>query len=449
MKTHLSFLVVAMACGTAYACGGSTTSNGQPASTTNPETDDGGATNPPPSSGDDGGGSQQDAAPPPDHGAPSNQYPAFAPDMGQLVKNGGLIMKAPIVVNITYNSDPGQAEFDAFSDAIGDTKYWSALNAEYGVGPSKSGTANHVHIADAAPQSIDDNGLQQKVIDNAGKTWPAPTDNTIYAFWLPPGTSLDFGGGQDACSAGVGGYHNQVDVNGKTTSYAVVPSCSFGGSPKDSSTMSMSHELNEAATDPQPQTNNPGLVGFDADHLAFDLFQQFQSENGDACEFFRDSFYQEQAPFPYWVQRQWSNQSAAAGHNPCVPAAPGPYFTVVPLNKETVKVDLSNFGGSSQTPTMGYHIPVGQTGTFQIGFNSDADTGGPWTIQAVEGNPAAGSKSTHLKVSVDKTSGQNGEKAYVTVTVNSAGRTKAELVTVVSTLKTAKHYMPILIGSEP
>ncbi len=45
------------------------------------------------------------------------------------------------------------------------------------------------------------------------------------------------------------------------------------------------------------------------------------------------------------------------------------------------------------------------------------------------------------------TQGQNGEKAYLTVTVNTAGKTSTELITIVSTQAGVSHYMPILIGN--
>jgi len=79
-----------------------------------------------------------------------------------------------------------------------------------------------------------------------------------------------------------------VTVGTVTTSYAVVPSCDFKIVPTaaDQSTASMSHELIEAATDPQPNATEPGYVGFTATSFAFDYFQEFQSETGDACELF-------------------------------------------------------------------------------------------------------------------------------------------------------------------
>jgi hypothetical protein len=461
MRTDHSFVVVAVVCGALGACGGSVAGN-PPNQGTPDAGDDGGMGMPTPDAGTGNPeGSVSDAMEEPavDHGAPSSTYPAFKPDMGQIVDNGGITLSSPVVVSITWNSDSSQTMFDQFADEIGASKYWATTTTEYGVGPAMSGMANHVHMTTAAPASLADSDLQGMVMTNAGVAWPAPTTQTIYAFFLPPGTSLLFGGGGgggggDACMQGIGGYHDQVMANGQTVAYAVVPSCTFGqGTPaNEQSTMSMSHELIEAATDPHPQDNNPGYVGFDPNHFAFDDFQRFSSETGDACEFFRDSFYQQmETSFTFWVQRTWSNQSGAAGHNPCVPVPAEPYFNVTPLDLATVNIDESQLGGPAMAPTKGVHILGGQTATFQVGFYSDAATSGPWTIKAVSGNPVAGggTASTALTASVDKSSGVNGEKAYVTVTVKTPStRLKGELLTIVSSLNGTDHYMPILIGSE-
>ena len=199
---------------------------------------------------------------------------------------------------------------------------------EWGIGPATGGAANHVHITTAAPATLTESqstsDFQTMIATNAGVAgsgWPAPTPETIYAFFLPPGTSLlmdsGFGGGgaQDACSQGIGGYHMAATVGTATPAYAVVPSCNFGGgnSAAQQSTMSMSHEIGEAATDPYGQ--NPGVIGFD--NFSYTYFQTFSEENGDACEFFvyggDSAFYEDKetapAPFDYWVQRLWSNKA--------------------------------------------------------------------------------------------------------------------------------------------
>jgi hypothetical protein len=178
---------------------------------------------------------------------------------------------------------------------------------------------------------------------------------------------------------------------------------------------------------------------------------QFQSENADLCEIYRDSYFRPKGDgdFTSMVARQWSNKSALAGHNPCVPVPSGAYFNTTPLDVEDITLDLSRFGAGAKFRSKGYKILVGETKTFQIGFYSDAATT-PWTIKATEANAfSRGSSTTHnLDVTIDKVSGQNGEKANVTVKVLTAGRTKSELLTIVSTQGTTQRFMPILIGSQ-
>ena len=50
---------------------------------------------------------------------------------------------------------------------------------------------------------------------------------------------------------------------------------------------------------------------------------------------------------------------------------------------------------------------------------------------------------------IDKTSGTNGEKAWIDVTVTTSGALfKGEIITVTSTLNGVSHYMPIWVSNE-
>jgi hypothetical protein len=454
------------------ACGGSTSNVGAPAPSPEAGVDEGGPVTTPVEAG-----APVDAAPDADHGAPSTTYPAFPPSGGQL-QNSGETMSAPVIVAITWSSDPSAASFDSFADTLGGTSYWTQTAGSWGIGPVTSGMVNHVSVTTAPPATMTETDTSsdfQNMISMyagvAGSGWPAPTSNTIYAFFLAPGTSAQLSGGpgsapSDACAQGIGGWHSGMSVGSVTTTYAVVPSCSFpgGNTAAQQTTMSMSHEINEAASDPQGN----GVYGFEDDSFAFDYFQDFQSEDGDACEFFvsgpDSSFYEDvettPAAFDYWVQRIWSNKSFTAGHNPCVPVPSGAYFNVTPLDMQTVSiVNPQGPGGSSSSSNFtskGYKALAGASVTFPIGFYSDAPTSGPWNISAYAGNPLTGSQDqlaqynkSSVTVSLDKKSGQNGEKAYVTVNVKTTGSLfKGEIVTITSSLNGVDHYMPIWIAGQ-
>ena len=389
-------------------------------------------------------------APPPvdsglDHGAPSDVYPAFKPDLPQLADNGGTTLTSPVIVTVTFAGDPNADLYEKFGDSIGASAYWKAVTGEYGIGPAVSGASNHVRVSGTPPATMSARDISTFVATNAGTGgWPAPTANTIYVLYMSSATKVLSFGGADICSTPVGGYHSATRGSGRSVAYAVLPQCK-GASGATTTTVAASHELGEAAVD--PFQNNPGWVHFDAPHLSWELFQQFNDENGDACEFYLDSAYLEgAADFPFNVQRQWSNVSAKAGKNPCVPTPSDVYFNTAPLALEDVTADLSSVGLPSSVKSKGYHVAVGETKTFAVGLWSEAKRT-PWNLKVFEGNPAFGAVPSTMTLSIDTVKGQNGQKALVTVKVNSATKYRAGIVTVESYVFGQNHYMPILIGN--
>ena len=119
MRAHLSGFAVVALCTAFAACGGSTTSGGAAVADSGTS---GEAAPPAPEAGAaQDAGTEAEAEAGLDYGAPSSTYPAFTPDFGQLQYNGGYVMKNPVIVPITWNSDPSQASFDQFADAVGQT----------------------------------------------------------------------------------------------------------------------------------------------------------------------------------------------------------------------------------------------------------------------------------------------------------------------------------------
>jgi hypothetical protein len=296
----------------------------------------------------------------------------------------------------------------------------------------------------------------------------------VYALFLPPGTSLQLqtagaGASSSACQDGIGGYHGAVTFpwGAPDIAYVVIPSCR----PKDSpvpqlSTLATSHELVEVAANPygtDRSAANLGWYGFDDRHFAFQYYNGLQGELADVCQLVSPVFSMGDASFPYLVQRIWSNASGAAGHDPCVPAGDQPYFNVTPFGLDDVEVTIPrelNGGIARRQTTKGLRLGDGQTGQFTVGFYSDRPTGGPWTLAATPGNPVlsaagadgdplAAANPSSLRVELDRTSGQNGQTARVTVTVDSTGAAfHGELLTLTSTLNGVNNRMPIWIGAE-
>jgi len=374
------------------------------------------------------------------YGQPSTTYPAFTPWMAQLSNNGGPILSAPVVVTITWDVDTGRSTFESFGDAIGSSPYWSAAVGEYGVGAATSGDANHVHISTTPPTQWGDSDVQTFLQQNIGTVLPAATAQTVYVFYIAPGTTFIFGNG-DACNS-IGGYHDDAQINQQLVAYAVLPNCASDSK----TTQYASHEIGEAATDPHP-SGQPAYYGFDDPYLAFHEWQRGNDENGDACEFFKDSFYVESQPFQYQVQRLWSNKQGPLGHSPCQPYT-STYFNVAPLGIGDITVDLSQEGGPANFTTKGFTCALNATCKIPVGIYSDGATG-PIAVSVAESNPLVNPVTGRLTLSIDpqKTSGVNGEITYVNVTVNQKGPLNAEMLTVITQLNGVSHYLPLLVAN--
>jgi hypothetical protein len=141
-------------------------------------------------------------------------------------------------------------------------------------------------------QVIDDSAIQTTLKHWIAQdpSFPKPNANSLYFIYFPPGTTITLD--SDSSCQTFGGYHN----NDGNVFYAVEPFCmSSGGglSQLDFFTLTSSHELCEAITDPVPGNGWYWLQD-----------QQHQGEIGDICESAPNA---EERINGFVVQREWSN----------------------------------------------------------------------------------------------------------------------------------------------
>lgn len=429
----VSTLLVSLPCLFA-ACGGST----QSAASTSQG--DAGST------GADGGtfdaAPVPDAAPDVDNGAPSDTYPAPHPALPEVVSNGGPTLAAPRVVAVFFPGYDYKTQIIDYLSKVGATPYWKAAVGEYGVGALTAGTA--IELTEMPPSSISDSDIQNWLtgkLSGMDAQFGAPDTSTIYTIFYPTSTTISLQG--SASCVAFGGYHNNVDLGGKSYAYAVIPECvkfhALTG--LDVITGTTAHELIEAVSDPYPQTN-PGYTGLDDDHAAWE-FALGGGEIGDMCSPFDTSFYKP-AGFDYVVQRGWSNAAAKAGKDPCVPGIPSePYFNSAPVLPDTITL---HFGGQSLT-TKGVKVPVGMTKTIEIDLFSEAKTSGPWTVTAKQPTRAGAPATPTLDLKLDRSTGVNGEKLHLTITTLKAATYGAATFEIVSQLGDQKAYWVGMVGN--
>jgi hypothetical protein len=350
-------------------------------------------------------GTSIDATPdsPPD--APPDAAFAEAPHPAapQAQSGGGPVQTAPVIQPIFFAGDSAmQTQVEGFLGALATSEYWHTATAEYGVGGLT--ILPTIVVTEAAPTS--DTALQAFLRSHADGThagWPTPSVNTNFAVYTPAGVSVSTPFGT-SCQA-FGGYHDETTTTtGGPLVYSLLPRCDPS---LDSLTIVTSHELVEAATDPLPFTQ-PAYQNTDTEHAIWMFVPG--GELGDMCEYVAAAA--QQLVGSYYVQRTWSNASAAGGHDPCVPALTTPYLTAAPVLAEDVSIDLGPPQGT--LTTKGITVPLGMSKTVEVDLFSDAPSA-DWTVKAFDAAPLAGNPN-ELTVALDKTSGHNGDKLMLTIT---------------------------------
>src|SRR3989441_506167 len=228
--------------------------------------------------------------------------PVRAREAAQLNYRGGTLLTAVEVVTafwgVAWNEATAQATVQAlnsFFQFVVASPYLDQL-AEYGTPQLKIGRGHYagtVRVTDTAPSaSATDSAIQQMLeAAVARKSLPAPTANTVYFAFLPPGVTV-VAGSERSCQAFCG-YH---DRSAGGLYYAVVPYPNCSGclgnlAPLDALTSVCSHELAEAITDPVPGQG---------------WYNDTNGEIGDICA------WQNQKLRTYEVQLLWSNAAQAA-----------------------------------------------------------------------------------------------------------------------------------------
>ncbi len=360
-------------------------------------TDDGGIVAPP------------DASAPVEASVVDAGFPGPHPDVPQVQSYGGDVLDAPNVIPVFFANDDKQSMIEDFLHQLAGSSFWGDSTKEYGVGPLTVGSS--IVVSDAPPQTTDVSQIESwlaSYLDGTHPEWPAIAKNNVYTVFYPTTTTINDANWGQSCQS-FGGYHFEAKgAGGKSIVYAVLPRCgSFntGLTADDQLTAALSHELIEASTDPFT-VSLPAYSYVDVDHMVWNLMPL--GEVGDMCAYQPQSY--QRLVGAYMVQRPWSNASALAGHDPCVPVLSEPYFNAAPILKDSLSLDY--YGQS--VVTKGVQVPLGQSKTIDVQMFSDAPTA-DWTVQAVD--ETYGTNQPHqLTFAWDSQSGNNGDVRHLTIT---------------------------------
>jgi hypothetical protein len=272
----------------------------------------------------------------------------------QVVYKGGPLLTAPSLVTVTFSGDPLSADLQSFGRSVTSSAWWDTIRAGYCasngvcVGDGPPGAFVELPAAPASSYTDSDQGGPSSLQDwLAGAitsgALPAPdagpVSNTLYVIYLPATTTVTFEGIRSCVDGGFIGYHNSMTVGSQELAYVIVVECAPMPPPVasvrqptllESTTITASHEIAEAATDPSvtktayylevTRTSTWGWMdvtgGGEIADLCVDPFGLGQDRTVDGT---------------FTVQRIWSNASAAARLDPCNPAPSGEgYFNAAP-----------------------------------------------------------------------------------------------------------------------
>jgi hypothetical protein len=361
---------------------------------------------------------------------------------------GGPVMTNPLVVTFTFKDTPSAAALDAFGASITSTPWFAQVTKDYCVpdgGPCIGGGTTGISVAiptkadatyvDTGSTTPPDAGIggtdlnlfmnQQIAAAVAANTIPAPTENTLYAFYFPPTTTIT---GFGTSCKDYGAYHSAQYYSDNTTPivYAIMPDCPTGDPKADLQqvTIAASHEIAEAVTDPSSngvpawymdQWSGPDAGITQPEYRNDPWISQLYGEVGDNCE---------SIPADTWTlddagtlaQRIWSTSAASVGHNPCVPVPAGEAY----YNASTDKVL--------------YVAKVGETFTVDVSAFSDmARTS--WRLDAVDGTPTqmtdadGGAPLQYLKLEfVGGVTEHDGTSSLLCVNNGTTGQVKVTLL---------------------
>jgi hypothetical protein len=349
----------------------------------------------------------------------------IAERLPRVVHRGGPFLRRPAVTTVTFTGDEPNvvARLEAFGQEITRTPWWRDVIDGYCaggadcIGEGRAGRA--VRLPRRLPAQIRDVDVEALLVEEAssGALAGLGPDAVVLAY-LPPGVALGDAFRARYCDGGSRGFHRLARAGGEPFAFAVIPRCVD----EAETTATASHEIVEAATNPDP--NRPGFRLDSAP--AFVAFRAYGSEPADPCGLLNLDRHRAEAG-AFRVQRAWSNRAAAAGGDPCVPAVPErPYLALVP-RQPVVRL-----------------ASEGATASIVLDAAADRDVP-PWTVSAVDltGEQEGG---RYVEARLDRERVAGGDTAILTLRVVRLHPRQGTVVGLVSRAAMHSHLWPLAVS---
>ncbi len=311
---------------------------------------------------------------------------------------GGQVLGTPKVLPIYFTGDTREAKLSPFFSALAGSKYWADAVGDYGVDAlTVSPTA---HLSPTLPAATTDaklrTWLQGKFAD---ATLPPFDPQTIYTVFLPTYVVVATANGRTCVDFDA--YHGELTVGGQQAPFVVVAKCTYAPQGDGYLTRRVSGLLVDTATNPLPETA-PAFAG--ADPRGVGWFLGSGAEVSDRCS----SEDQTGLLDGFAVARSWSNSSATAGREPCLPAPSVPYFNAEPVFPDMVPMLV----GNKQVEAPALVLGLDEERTIEV--DAFAEAAMDWTLEAQDAATLAG-KQPELVFAFDDTKAAPFKVRHLTV----------------------------------
>jgi uncharacterized protein (TIGR03382 family) len=259
-----------------------------------------------------------------------NQATKPAPN---LTYRGGRLLKQPEYFNIywgqywqTGDGKDDKSYYDSFMTTMAGNARFMSVTQEYSRAEEPIGTGmfhGSLYLTSEPTQQLDDNAIRDMLrAQISAGTLPVPMADQVFVVYLPPGLDVT-AGGDKSCNQFCG-YHWTFYLGGinRDVPYIVLPhpdcwGCRFAvlhdisltELNRDSTTVILSHEMIETATDPEPGSG---------------WYDDANGEVSDICGG-SDGWFDQGELLGFRVQKHWSNakQSCVIEQDIPVPSGGG------------------------------------------------------------------------------------------------------------------------------
>jgi hypothetical protein len=358
-------------------------------------------------------------------GEADTQAPLIAQRLPRVVYRGGPFLRHPEITTVTFQGDEPQivTRLEEFGRHIGGSAWWRAVTAGYCGAPDDcigDGRAGRpVRLARPLPSRVRDVDVERWIAEEAkAGALSGLTREPLVLVYLPPGVTLTDAFHAEYCGGAPRAYHRLLRAGSVAFPYAVIPRCRG----EAETTATASHEIVEAATNPDP--DHPGFrIEPGPAKIAFRLRG---AEPVDPCGLLTlDTHRAVDAGFT--VQRAWSNGAAEKGTDPCAPSATDrPYVALVP-----------------RQPVVRLARP-GETATVVLDAASDRVVPS-WNVSA-RNLSAPPDGDAYLEVRLDRSDVRSGDTVVLTLRVLRAPPREIAVIGLVSRLGAESSLWPLAVS---